>query len=166
MQYRPPGSKQEGSRPGTGQSMAMPGSRGSSRSPSPSRRQGESRSRAGTPTQGQDGVESDPSVLAFTTSTGRVVEKPLTLELLDLSENDIDCNGAADLAYALLQQDAEALNLQKNSIDDRGVQELLANLQYNQVIQGIVTLYNKSKDERVDRVLELRTAAVQALEDL
>ena len=110
--------------------------------------------------------EPGKSILSFTTASGRVVEKPLTLELLDLSENDIDCDGAADLAYALCyNKTLKSLNLQKCSIDDRGIQELLASLQYNQVIRSIVTLYNISKDERVDRVLELRTAAVQALED-
>jgi hypothetical protein len=92
--------------------------------------------------------------------------KPLCLELLNLSDNNIDCDGAAEIAYALCyNKTLKVLHLAKNKIDDRGIGELLSSLQYNQVIRSIVTLYNTSKDERVDRVLELRTAAVQALED-
>ncbi len=173
MQYQPPGSWETdrgrhrqsfsdglASRPGTGQSQGD--GLGRSRSPSPSGRQ--SRGRGDAQTRGTD--DSGKSVLSFTTASGRVVEKPLTLELLDLSENDIDCDGAADLAYALCyNKTLKSLNLQKCLIDDRGIGELLASLQYNQVIRSIVTLYNVSEDERVDRVLELRTAAVQALED-
>ena len=92
--------------------------------------------------------------------------KPLSLELLDLSENEISCEGATDLAYALsYNKTLKVLNLGKNRIGDHGIEELLACLQFNQSIRNIVTLYNTSTDERVDRVLELRTAAVQALED-
>jgi len=90
----------------------------------------------------------------------------LHLEKLVLSENEIGDAGAANIAYALCyNKTLQALDLAYNKIDDSGILELLSCLQYNQVLRSMYTIYNISQDERVDRVLELRAAAMRALED-
>ena len=95
-----------------------------------------------------------------------VYEKHLNLHKLVLSQNNISCDGASDIAYAMcFNKTLKILDLSKNDIDDRGIGELISCLQFNQVVSLISTIYNKSKDERVDRICEMRAKALQALED-
>jgi len=113
--------------------------------------------RGGTPYKGPNS--------AYGSDSGYVA-KGLHLEKLVLSENEIGDAGAANIAYALCyNKTLQALDLAYNKIGDTGILELLSCLQYNQVLRSMYTIYNTSTDERVDRVLELRAAAMRALED-
>jgi len=89
----------------------------------------------------------------------------IVLEKLDLSHNHIGDKGSTLIAKGLSKNDIlQALDLEYNQIDKHGMDALLKSLESNNVIGTLIVSNNKCKDNKVELIVEYRSAGMQALD--
>ena len=89
----------------------------------------------------------------------------VALEKLNLSHNQIGDKGSTLLAKGLTKNNnLQALDLEYNQIDKKGMDALLRSLEINNVIGTLIVSNNKCKDNKVELIVEYRSAGMEALD--
>lgn len=89
----------------------------------------------------------------------------IVLEKLNLSHNEIGDKGSALLAKGLSKNNIlQVLDLEYNVIDKDGMDALLKCLEVNNVISTLIVSNNKCKDNKVELIIEYRSAGMLALD--
>ena len=87
------------------------------------------------------------------------------LEKLVLAKNELGDEGAVQICQGLAHNSVlQALDLSYNKIKDLGMNALLLCLERNFTLTALNTMYNDSRDDRADRIVEMRSSATQALD--